>query len=404
MFDNKRKIWYHLIKNKWNLIPLLKGGYRMEHISIALISDDRAYGKALGLGLLHVCRSFLIRLFTPQQFLQNGRKDAFDLVLWDGELPEIETEERERLIQLVEKPSMMRKDFHKKEFCLYRYNCAQAFVADLFELYGKLTGRHPVNVMRQDIRLFAFVSCEGGAGCSTAAVSVGRELCRYHQKRVLYLSLEEVESTENFFSSYSGAKSMGRYLYHLFRSGTGEKDATQLPFLDGYVIRDEFGLETFAPTRGRNPLRELNSEEFFLFLESLMQSGRYDIILLDVGGALSPLDLACIELAEKICMIAAAQGSAFREAQYMQYLICRCSEAVTEKFVKVANRMAEEELLKRNSKGIPKGGEDPILSCRFALGKSRYFSDEKKGKRLAEEGSFQNGIAALTEFLTEPLT
>lgn len=380
----------------------------MEHITIALVSDDQAYGKALGLGLLHVCRSFLIRLFTPQQFLQSGQEESFDLVLWDGEPPESLTdgftEERENVLQLVEKPSMMRKDFRKKQFCLYKYSCAQAFVAELFEIYGRLTGRRPVNVARQDIRLFAFTSWEGGAGCSTAAVAVGRELCRYHQKKVLYLSLEEVESTENFFSSYSGAKSLGRYLYYLFHNRSDEEQPAQLPFLDGYVIRDEFGLEAFAPTRGRNPLRELDPGEFFLFLESLMESGRYDTILLDVGSALSGLDLACIELAEKVCLIAAAQGSAFREAQYMQYLICRCSEAVLGKFIKVANRVSEAESLQKTLEGVPGGGEDPILPCSLFLGKSRYFSDEKKGKRLAEEGAFQSGIAALTEHLLDPLT
>lgn len=383
----------------------------MEHITIALVSDDQAYGKALGLGLLHVCRSFLIRLFTPQQFLQDDHESSFDLVLWDGEAPEELSEEmteklnaeQENILKLVEKPSMIKKDFHKKEFCLYRYSCAQAFVADLFEIYGKLTGRRPVNVVRQNVRIFAFTSWEGGAGCTTAAVSVGRELCRYHQKKVLYLSLEEVESTENFFSSYSGAKSLGRYLYHLFHDREGEEQPPQLPFLDGYVIRDEFGLEAFAPTRGRNPLRELEPEEFFLFLESLMNSGRYDTILLDVGSALSSLDLASIELAEKVCLIAAAQGSTFREAQYMQYLICRCSEAVLEKFIKVANRVAEAESLQKNVETVPGGGEeDPILPCSLFLGKSRYFSDEKKGKRLAEEGAFQSGIAALTEHLLDP--
>ena len=374
----------------------------MEHITIILVSSDQEYGKALGLGLLHVCRSFMIRILNPQEILQDNEKNSSDLIIWDGELPEEADVMQGCMIQLVEKPSMIRMDFRKKEFCLYRYSCAQSFVSDIFEIYENLTGRHPVNVARPDIRIFAFTSWEGGAGCSTAAVAVGRELCRYHQRKVLYLSLEEVESTENFFSSYSGAKSMGRYLYHLFHKMAGEDVISKMPFLDGYVIRDEFGLETFAPTRGRNPLRELDPEEFSLFLDSLMQSGRYDTILLDAGDSLSPLDLTCIELAEKVCLIASAQSSAFREAQYMQYLICRCSETVLEKFVKVVNRVAEEELLQEASASTVNGDEDPILPCQLFLGKSRYFSDEKKGKRLAEEGAFQTGIAAVAEKLLEP--
>ena len=86
----------------------------------------------------------------------------------------------------------------------------------------------------------------------------------------------------------------------------------------------------------------------------------------------------------------------------MQYVICRCSETVMEKFVKVENRVTEEELLQEASASTVNGDEDPILPCQLFLGKSRYFSDEKKGKRLAEEGAFQTGIAAVAEKLLEP--
>ncbi len=383
----------------------------MENIKIALISEDQEYAKALGLGLLHVCRTFLIRIFLPQGFETKVTEMGADLILWDDRNTENEAtkrfiKDRDNLVHLAEKPSMVRKDFSQKKLYLYRYGCAQSFVADLFEIYEKLTDRHPVNVARQDIRVFTFASWEGGAGCTTAAVAVGRELCRYHQKRTLYLSLEEVESTENFFVGYSGAKPLGRYLYHLFRRPLGSRDkrTATTPFLEGYVIRDEFGLESFAPTRGRNPLRELSPEEFFIFIDSLMKSGRYDVILLDIGMSLSPIDMAAIELAERVGLIASAHGSTFREAQYMQYLICRCSETLLEKFVKALNRITKEELSQQSTDIGASQSEDSILPCNLYLGKSRYFFDEKKGKRLAEEGAFQRGITELTESLLNPLT
>lgn len=134
----------------------------MEHITIVLVSSDQEYGKALGLGLLHVCRSFMIRILNPQEILQDNEKNSSDLIIWDGELPEEADAMQDRMIQLVEKPSMIRMDFRKKEFCLYRYSCAQSFVSDIFEIYENLTGRHPVNVARPDIRIFAFTSWEGG--------------------------------------------------------------------------------------------------------------------------------------------------------------------------------------------------------------------------------------------------
>ena len=124
----------------------------MEHITIALVSEDQEYAKALGMGLLHVCRTFLIRLFTPQEFQARDDGEDFDLLVWDGELQEENAEPAQGVIKLVEKPSQVRKEFNKKDFQLYRYRCAQSFVADLFEIYGQLTGRHPVNVARQDVR------------------------------------------------------------------------------------------------------------------------------------------------------------------------------------------------------------------------------------------------------------
>ena len=62
----------------------------------------------------------------------------------------------------------------------------------------------------------------------------------------------------------------------------------------------------------------------------------------------------------------------------------------------------KEDLLQEASASTVNGDEDPILPCQLFLGKSRYFSDEKKGKRLAEEGAFQTGIAAVAEKLLEP--
>ena len=74
----------------------------------------------------------------------------------------------------------------------------------------------------------------------------------------------------------------------------------------------------------------------------------------------------------------------------MQYLICRCSETVLEKFVKVVNRVTEEELLQEASASTVNGDEDPILPCQLFLGKSRYFSDEEKGKTAGGRGCLSN--------------
>ena len=46
----------------------------MENIKIALITDNREYGRALGRGLLNVCRTFVIHLFDKDCFLSDVNK------------------------------------------------------------------------------------------------------------------------------------------------------------------------------------------------------------------------------------------------------------------------------------------------------------------------------------------
>ena len=95
----------------------------MENIKIALISEDQEYAKALGLGLLHVCRTFLIRIFLPQGFETKVTEMGADLILWDDRNTENEAtkrfiKDRDNLVHLAEKPSMVRKDFSQKKLSL----------------------------------------------------------------------------------------------------------------------------------------------------------------------------------------------------------------------------------------------------------------------------------------------
>ena len=105
----------------------------MEHITIILVSSDQEYGKALGLGLPYTfVDPSMIRILNPQEILQDNEKNSSDLIIWDGELPEEADTMQGCMIQLVEKPSMIRMDFRKKEFCLYRYSRRPVFCFGYF--------------------------------------------------------------------------------------------------------------------------------------------------------------------------------------------------------------------------------------------------------------------------------
>lgn len=368
----------------------------MENIFLAIVTDDKEYGRALSLAMLSICRSFIIKIFTAEAFF--CQKCQADVILWDGE--EAKLSYGGRIVYLAEKSSDTVKNLPGKRFCLYKYSTAACMVASVFEIYEALTGRRAVNLRRQDVRLFAFASPLGGAGCTTIAMAVGQELCRFQGKHILYLSFEEIESTGDFISYDLGIKGAGVYLYHLLKPDRlkwcgQDSQQKKLPFLDGYMVRDDYGMEAFAPVQGRNPLRELNTDELHRFISSLIDSGRYDVILMDLGNWLSKVSLSCLEMAERICLVASRRDSGIREAQYISHMISYCGEDILGKFVKVFNLM-------------PKGGvrEDDagegMIDAYMDINRCGIVAKEGKTKKILLEGAFGDDISNLAKMMTEP--
>ena len=87
----------------------------MENIKLAVITKDKDYGRALGLALVEVYKSFTVTLF--QSVPIHSKLEEFDLVLKD-----FEKEDSEPFIYLVEKPSMTEKNYEDKRFRLYKYS------------------------------------------------------------------------------------------------------------------------------------------------------------------------------------------------------------------------------------------------------------------------------------------
>lgn len=370
----------------------------MENIFIAIVTDDKEYGRSLSLGMLNVCRGFIIRIFSAEEFLNVNRE--YDLVLWDGD--EVSRVYGGRIIYLAEKPSDVAKNIAEKRFSIYKYSTAATIVAAVFEIYEALTGRHAVNLRKQDVRIFAFASCSGGTGCTTVTMAAAQEMCRFQGKKVLYLSFEELESTGDYMRRDAGIKGAAVYLYELFNKdytnhGSLTTSTDCIPFLDKYIIRDDFGVEAFAPGQGRNPLRGLNVGELTKFMASLIDSGRFDVILMDLGQWLSKTALRCLELAEKIVVVNDKKRSCMRYDSYICHMMNNCGETVIDKIMRVHNdRCGSGDMQDTISTNDPDECEDIIISrC------DNYISDSNR-KSFVLEDKFGSDINAMVEAMIEP--
>ena len=336
----------------------------MENLKIAVVSPDEAYNRTFCMSLLHACRQFEVTAFTTRQFVLQWADyqgpgafyDSFDLVLWAGD--EIRDYYGDNIIFLTDQDSLADMDYAGSRFSLYRYAPAGSIVAGLFDIYAHLTGRQFPLVRRDDVRVFAFASFRGGAGCTTLARAFCQEMTRFRGKRVLCISLEDVESACEFLTVPEGIRSEGEFLYRLLGKDTR-------PFLDSYMVKDDFGVCSFAPPKGRNPLGDLPKEDMRNLLASLMDSGRFDMITVDLSTCLTDAAVALMEAAECICVVARTSELGVREESYMNQIFSSCGDEAAEKVLRVEN-------------AIPKG-RDPI------------------DIRAALEGNFGQMISNLTD-------
>lgn len=179
-------------------------------------------------------------------------------------------------------------------------------------------GGRILKIKDKDMRIIAFASFSGGSGCTTVAMAAARELCRFRNRKVLYLSMEDVESTEDYFTEMQDRGSIGEFLYRLL----GERSALPgskegVPFPEGYLIKDKFGIEAFKPTGAGNPLRELEEEEMDCFLGAVTGCGRFDTIIIDMGSCITGAGLRAMKEAESICMVSGPNSSMARRQKYI---------------------------------------------------------------------------------------
>lgn len=360
-----------------------KRGKAVENLRIAIVSRDEAYNRALSLSLLNACREFDIEVFDSEKFVKLWSEyqgkcafyDTFDIVLWAGN--EISESYGDNIVFLTDKPSLIDNDYKLNKFCIYKYSSAHTMLSSIFDIYSHLTGRASLFVRNDNVRLVGFSSCSGGTGCTTLAICVGRELVRFHGMRVLYLSMEDVESTGNMFNITTGTRNIGEFLYRLLSHNREKYNLpASIPFLDGFIVKDPYGIEAFAPSKGKNPLRELRTDEIQKLVASLVDCGRYDCVLIDFSSCLTEAGLAAMDMTERICLVAGPDQDKNRELNYLSQIICCNGDNSLDKYLKVRNMC----------NGIPEEGE---VDCDEIIPTKTFVSLKTK------EGNFFNDISRL---------
>ncbi|MEG2323245.1 MAG: hypothetical protein RSA73_01045 [Anaerovoracaceae bacterium] len=356
----------------------------MENIALGIVTKDRYYGRALSLAIITVHPEFSVTLFEVNQLYKAIEMDL-DLILSD--LPK---EDMPRVIQLVDKPSMVIRDSDKGNFALYKYGNVRKMTGDILFIYSNITGRKPVGMKTMKVKVVAVGSSEGGVGCTSVALALAQEYTRYRGGRALYLSMEELESTLIYMEGDPKGRGMGEYLYHIFHSQNFSPT-----FLEGYLLRDSYGVEAFGPSKGRNLLLELSEEEFAQFFTGIVESARYKLIVIDVGTNMSKVSMCAYNVAKKIIFIERQNSTSIRGKGFLNYLAFIQGNEVWGKIVKAVN-FSYRGHIHMEEEGDP-------VSFYLPRDDGSFYSGEKTNWISIDNG-FGLGIKKISEFIERNLT
>lgn len=276
-----------------------------------IVYNEREYGFALARAISGIHKGFDVTVLSCNSVLEKDSilfSGQWDFILTDCGLDSLFAERlrnqtiRNRSVILTETiPEMTSKQISEETSGLwqvYKYAPVNEIINDLNFLFAYLTDKKIVNPYLKT-SIIGVLGVSGGVGTSSVAMGLARELSRYHDKKILYLSFEELPATELYVTYGPGCRKISDFLYYLFE----KKDDEICSHLEGFTITDHFGVGFFCPSRGRNDLRSLTKDDLAYFVRYLNDSCRYDYILIDFNHDISPETLQMLTYCTRLVLV-----------------------------------------------------------------------------------------------------
>ncbi len=309
----------------------------MDIINVGIFTKDQSYGIALGKKIAQYQPEIFVSIVDSEQIEDLNSQGDFDLIMMDGPF---ETT-RGKYIGLVEKLSDSYENDETASYKLYKYGNVKILAAKIQYIYGRLTGRRQINLNSKTIKMIVFCSPYGGSGVTSVAKGVAEEFTRYMDKKVLYLSMEEIQPEEKD----KDTRSLEEYLYHISKSDSISS------YIKPYIIYEKSGFERFKKSGGLNPLYQLDHDAFFAFLNMVSSTGRYDYIFIDSGQKYSAAIVGLMRHCYKICVVENGARNSSDSEILTDFLKAKIGAGMSQKLYKVLNFYKyEEEERSENSK------------------------------------------------------
>lgn len=264
---------------------------------ILLLAADGEYGRALVQGITSIRKGIHIMLADIQSWKKPWMENPH-LVMVEEHPSETRAKEISdyfscSVLFLVEdSPSASPASAYKygsvKE--IIRRGLAEAVRTDLL---------HPSWTEEKETPLLVVTGARGGTGKTAISLGIASELKIFHDCRTLYLNGGVVDLTEDWHPRQDekslGSGGMDQYLYYRESRGAAA--------VEDYLQETSRGVHYFSPSKRRNPLMELSSEEQCQLIGEIRHNRTLDWLIIDLPSPFSEGSSTILKEAKAICYV-----------------------------------------------------------------------------------------------------
>jgi len=319
----------------------------MQNKQIYFVESDRKYASAIERYIVnnhgHINVTFIFEIAELVQILEENKYGVELLIISESMYTkELKNFSIQKIALLTESVSNEEDD----SLAIYKYQSGERILAEITSLLEDQANK--LARMSGRTQVVGIYSPIGGAGKSTIAATLSI-LAAYREKRVLYLNLENVPSTNNYFEVSDGGN-FSRLIYYLRK----KKRVVQDRILKVQQLDSKYSVYFFAPTDNVDDLLSMSTDEYKLLLESICKTEQFDYVFVDFSSELSSKKKEMLNACDKVLLILSHDENCLSKVEIFEKEIelSVLAGSLKERIIVVLNKYFSEYTMKIEKENI----------------------------------------------------
>lgn len=262
-------------------------------INIVILDSNKLYVERLRRGLLNQNNQLTVtQLYDISSYISFYNHNEVEILLIEDGLLENNTLELPpvKVMMVLTEGNTSFLSSNQNLNLINKYQRISKIYRQLSEKLAELPNRVVVQTNDSDCKVISFYSPSGGSGTTLLTLAQAAKLAK--NKKVLYLSLEDISSTEYVFGQ-TEAKGLSEIFSKL-----------DISTLDLLKLRDEkTGIYYYPSFRNLKDLTVIEKSDIETFIELIRNSGLFDVVVVDMSNNLSELNSSLFELCDQLYVV-----------------------------------------------------------------------------------------------------